>query len=510
MSSASPFLQVRLRAGAPPDVTGSPTQRLGQVDLPECLRTGQEIFGEWHWDGGRVVVRSCRFGFFPLYYYATDDEFAVSNSIERLIECGAPAELDEMALATFLRLGWHVGDDTVFRSIRMVPPDGEVRWAGGSIEVSGGYRFPRQQHLSRSAAIDGYGELFREAVRRRASKDVRCGLPLSGGRDSRHILLELNALGCRPSACYTTHSFPPYRQGNIRVAAMLCHRLGVAHRVVGQPGSRLAVEVRKNRRTSYGALEHAWAVGLYREISRSTSVTYDGLAGDALSADGYLNKEHAALYEQGRITELAENLVKSWSWRTGEDALARVLSADATRRFRKELAVERVARELSRHTSAVIPLSSFNFWNRTRRCGALLPFAIQQQAGITAATPYLDHDLFDFLGSFPAEMYMDKTFHTEAIHRMHPGLRDIPFDDDNTSPPKDSQWHHRRFLAEASAYLALRGSGKLVDRGTTARRLLSLAISAGGNLHRRMNWIAPLHVVCLTQLEALLSSARAP
>jgi hypothetical protein len=335
-------------------------------------------------------------------------------------------------------------------------------------------------------------------------------LPLSGGRDSRHILLELNALGCLPSACYTTHDFPPYREGNIRVATTLCRRLGVDLRVIGQPGSRFAAEVRKNRQTGCGAIEHAWAVGFYREISRSASVIWDGLAGDTLSAGHYLDEGQAALHEQGRMTELAESLVGSWSWRTGEETLARVLSADAARRFRKELAVERVARELSRHADAVNPLGSFNFWNRTRRCSALLPFAIHDQAGITAITPYLDHDLFDFLGSFPAEMYMDKTFHTEAIHRMHPGLRDIPFDDDNTSPPEDSQGHHRRFLAEAGAYLALRGSGKLVDRGTTARRLLSLAVSAGGNLHRRMNWIAPLHVVYLTQLEALLSSARAP
>ncbi len=489
-------------------MTGTPTERLGQVNLPESLHNGQEIFGEWNWDGKQVAVRNCRFGFFPLYYYATANEFGVSDSVEQLIECGAPPELDDGAVATFLRLGWLVGDDTIFRAIRMVPPNGQVHWSGGTPSVTGEYWFPTPQRLSRRAAIDEYGERFREAVRRRVSKEVSFGLPLSGGRDSRHILLALNALGCRPSVCYTTHDFPPYREGNIRIARLLCDRLGISHRVIGQPGSRLKAEIDKNRQTSYGAIEHAWAVDFYRQISRSTSIIYDGLAGDALSAGHYLDQGQADLFAQGQITDLAASLVDSWSWRVGEEALARVLSLDAARRFGRELAVERVAVELRRHGSAAIPLSSFNFWNRTRRCGALLPFAIHQRAGISAITPYLDHDLFEFLGSLPAEMYMDKSFHTETIHRMHPEFRDISFDGDETAPPKESNWHYRRFFAAASANVAVRGTGRLVNRGTTARRLLSLAIATGTDLRRRASWIAPLQVVYLTQLEALLSSSR--
>ncbi len=510
MSADAPFFRVRLKDGAA-QVEGDAACRLGQVALPEPLRTGQEVFGEWRWDGTQVVLRTCRYGFFPLYYYATANEFGVSSSLPRLIEGGAPTGLDDAALATFLRLGWLVGDDTVFRAIRTVPPNGEVRWSDGRLQVGGGHFYPRTQHLSRTAAIEGFGELFLEAVRRRTARDVPTVVPLSGGRDSRHILLAMAAVGCPPQACFTTHDLPPYREGNIRAAALLCARLGIEHRVVGQPASRLQAERRKNRDTGFCALEHAWAANLFAEISRSASIVYDGLAGDALSASAYLKQEQMELFERGRIEELAARLVENWSWRVGEEALGRILTDEAMRRFPKELAVQRVAQELATHAAAAIPLKSFNFWNRTRRATALSPFGVAQRAGVVAMTPYLDHEVFDFLASLPAGMLLDRKFHTDTIQRRYPEFRDVPFAGDLGAPLKQEPWHQRRFLAEAGLYLAASGGGGLLRRGRTAGRLLALAMSPAADLHKRAaNWIAPLHVVYLAQLAALCRGHVSP
>ena len=59
--------------------------------------------GSWQWDGPLVVVRNCRLGFSPLFYYATDKEYGVAPKVDRLLECGAPSELDDTELAVFLR-----------------------------------------------------------------------------------------------------------------------------------------------------------------------------------------------------------------------------------------------------------------------------------------------------------------------------------------------------------------------------------------------------------------------
>ena len=53
-------------------------------------------------NGACVVVRNCRLGFFPIFYYATDREFGVSPSVGRLLECGVSPDLDDAAMAAFI------------------------------------------------------------------------------------------------------------------------------------------------------------------------------------------------------------------------------------------------------------------------------------------------------------------------------------------------------------------------------------------------------------------------
>src|ERR687887_1704648 len=72
-------------------------------------RAGQRrdgIYGEWHWDGEELTVRNDRYGVLPLFFAERKDWLAVSPSIATLLEHGAPADLDEAALAVFFRLGF--------------------------------------------------------------------------------------------------------------------------------------------------------------------------------------------------------------------------------------------------------------------------------------------------------------------------------------------------------------------------------------------------------------------
>lgn len=488
------------------EASGITDARLGQVSLPAPLQTGRDVYAEWQWDGREVVVRNCRLGFFPVYYYATDKVFGVSPSIERLLAQRAPAELDDAAMAVYLRLGWTLGEDTVFRHIRTLPPGGTVRWSGGQVRVSGGMTHPAPQRMSRDEAIATYADLLRQAVRRRASPEVPYVLPLSGGRDSRSILLGLMTLGCRPQVCYTNHDFPPYRTQNIEIARQLAHRFELPHESLGQPRSRLAAELAKNRLNDFGAAENVWCVSLYAEIARRHpgAVVYEGSPGGTTYSQ-YCKPEHLRLLEQGRGAEAARDILDKWlHWQASEEALQRVLTPAAYSRFSADLAVERLQRELSRHLDAPNPLVSFYFWNRGRHVSAMQPFSIARRAGVMAVTPFLDQDLLDFRLSLPPDVNVDKAFHDAAIRLGHPMSGDMPYAGDTPSPPVEDDTHYRRLLLETVAYLATHGTGGLVRRGKLMQRLLALALSSG-NLRMRMRWTAPYAAIYLTQIESLLT-----
>lgn len=497
----APFLLVRMTpAGVVSE--GATEQTFGAAAPgPEPCLPG-DVHARWRWDGRTATLRTCRYGFFPLYYFASEKCFAASPSLSVLLSKGVPMEPDDQALAVFLRLGFPVGEDTVFRHIRVVPPNARITWSAGQLETEAIPYCVGPQQISRDEAIEGYIRLFRQAIRRRLPADGGFALPLSGGRDSRHILLELLEAGCKPKFCITTHEFPPYSEEDIRVAGLLAERAGVPHIVLRQPGSRIRAEVGKNRINGFGAMEHAWSLAMADYLAGKAGWVYDGIAGDFLSGGAQLVPEQVALYEQGRFEALARQLLSGWVSYPGYEAvLGRLLRPEFQRRFSLDAATERLSAVLARHADAPNPVGSFWVWERARRGIGLFTFGTLANRGIAAVAPYLDHDLFDFLSSLPSRMFLDKTFHTETIRRAFPRYADIPFEDPE-APLIRGNGHFRRLLLESAAYVAARATGKYLDKPYLVPRLIELALRPGIDVEKKMAYLAPMTAVYLAQLEA--------
>lgn len=454
------------------------------------------IFAEWSWDGQSLCLRNDRYGFYPLYYFSKPGgEFAVSTSIPQLVESGAPVDLDEAALAVFLRLGFFVGDDTPFKSIRAVPPSARFTWANGELQVSGQWPQVKADPINRTDAIDGYISLFREAIKRRVPVTADFALPLSGGRDSRHILFELYAAGYRPSFCLTTIKDTPGSFDDVNVARRLASVMNLPHVVLSQTGSRLERELSKNLATSFCTDENAWYLVVADYLRGRTTAVYDGIGGDILSAGLYLTQWRAKLFESGRLAELAQTFIYPYR----RERLAKLLPP---RKFGQDQAIERITAELSRHINAPNPVASFFLANRTRREIALAPYALLTEAG-TVFSPYLDHQLYDFLASLPASMFLDHSFHTDTINRAYPQFANIPYG--QKSIPWSRNYRARsRFALELMQYAYRDARPRLIHNPYLVRRLLRCPLD-----QRSSEWIEKMGVLAiyLIQLEKFCQTA---
>jgi asparagine synthase (glutamine-hydrolysing) len=379
-----------------------------RVALPDGRTDG--IYAGWRRAGETVHVDQDRYGFCPLFAWSTPDARVLSTDLAALLDRGAPRDLDLDALSVFLRVGFFLADDTPFRAIRAL--------------VSAPF-LTRPCALSRDEAIDGFIDLTRQSIRRRMPSSDYV-MPLSGGRDSRHILLELCDAGRAPRACVTVQHFPPRANDDELIAADVCARLGIEHRVLMQPPDRAAVERAKNIRTHFCTDEHAQFLVLADHLVAETAETYDGIAGDVLSQSAYLRPEIHALFERRDTAGLAAFILDGYGVMTSERALSRLLHPDIYRLVPRERALARLASEVERHFDAPNPSGSFFFWNRTRREIALSPYGVMR--GVTVFAPYLDVDLYDFLSSLPASLLMDRRLHTDAIARAFPQHAAIPYD----------------------------------------------------------------------------------
>ena len=411
--TAEPYFSARV-VGDRVEIKGVLACRLGHR-LPSAKGTRPDgVFAGWAWDGSRLEVCNDRYGFYPLYYFAADRYIGVSTSLHTLLALGAPRDLDEAALAVFLRLGCFIGDDTPFAAIRTVPPDADFTWRPGSLRVTGRLALGKAHGLDRDEAIDAYITLFRRAMEKRVGPDASTAVPLSGGQDSRHILFELATSGRTPSVAVTVRYPSPMRSEEVEAGAVTA-RLGV----LDQTDSIFNAMQRAIARQNLCSVDHAWILPLVDYVGGRFEAIYDGIGGDVLSAGLFLDRERLALFESGRLAALAEQLA-------GRPVIPPVPGASLGRRLNNGVAQERLRRELERHADAPNPLSSFIFWNRTRRCIGQSAYRLIQAVPLVFS-PYLDHEVYDLLAGLPASMLVDHDFHTEAIHRAYPWAAGLPY-----------------------------------------------------------------------------------
>lgn len=424
------------------------------------------IFVEWQWDGSRLDVQNDRYGIYPLYYSCHNGEIRISPSIHHVLAGSFPKTLDTAALSVFYRLGFFIGEDTPFERVRIMPPGSRLIWQQGKMTLERGSIEtppPADEVRSFDEAVEQYACLFEQAVARRPPPREGFTMPLSGGRDSRHILFALLKQGHRPANTITVRMRPPSANEDIRIARLLTNELGLPHQEIGNPDSFFQANLKDIELTNFCGSGHTWLLPVAAYLKNRTAALYDGLAGSVISGGFQVNEQKLALFREGRLEELARLLLR-------ESGMGSFLSSTLRKRFGEQLdesvAAEKLALELARHQHARHPLVSYIFWNRTRRGISLIPFSILADVP-NVYCPYLDHDVLDFLINLDASYSMGNALHDETIRRAYPEYAHIPFEQENARAPlgKNYSSYYRRSVREFLGYLATHpdriGSGLL-------------------------------------------------
>lgn len=465
----APCFQVRMEAGRA--VASGPAHvslghRLPRDDAPD-----DGIFAAWRWDGRRLTTDADRYGLYPLYYWASADGLALSTSMFRLLRAGAPADIDWQAYAVFKACGFYPGNDTVLDAVKVVPPLGRLTWEDGRLSVVDDFVPVPPRTLTREQAVDGLIETVRQAIRRRAPEGDDFAVLLSGGRDSRHILLELCAQGRKPRFALTGRRFAPDSNHDVTIAARVAGALGVPHRIVGPGPSWIDSLVVSDVRTNMTSTRRGWKLVLAEHLEANVKASFDGIGGDMLTGRSAVDADLMRLMEDGRHDELLARMVRPKSF-------ARSFVPAALRKeLNVEAASERLRPELQRHMGAANPLISFLFWNRTRRFDGSNPYGIFRNLP-TVYCPMLDHDVFDLLASLPSSLVADGRLHDEAIRRAHPKFASLAFEPDRTRRVRRPV---RCVLDHLRAIQLLRAvrPRRLMDQAAAVRWLAPGALSFG-------------------------------
>lgn len=470
-----PWFAARVKDGCV-EVEGDLSRSLGRRIAVAGRKEDEGVYLDWAWDGQKLVIENDRFGLYPLFYCVNKEGVSISPSLARVVRANSEKKLDYSALGVFFRMGHFIGGDTPFADVRFMPPNSVLTWEAGRLEI-----IPKgptmasasNQGLSFDEAVDQYRELFGRSISRRLPEDERFTVPVSGGRDSRHILLELARQGVRPRTCATVKYRPPATNEDTRIARLLAGRLEIEHVELEKPYSFFKAELYDVKLTNYCGGGHGWVQPVASNFAGKFRTIYDGLAGSVLSGGFMLAEQKVILFRDGGLKELARIVLGE---NKGEEALSKIFSGEFYKKIPLEAAVERLAVELEKHRDQPNPVLSFVFWNRTRRCVASIPFAIFHEVPVVHV-PYLDHDLFDFLFSLDVSVVEQNRLHDEVIRRSYPEFADVPYENKKAKAvfSKQDCSYYRNARVEFFSYLrgCTRSDCSKINRGYLFAKLVA-------------------------------------
>jgi asparagine synthase (glutamine-hydrolysing) len=156
---------------------------------PDCVRELDGMFGLAIWDNRThtLLLARDRAGEKPLFYAKAGDDILFASELQCMLQHpGISKDLDDVALADYLRLGYVLEPRTMFRAVRRVEAGTWIRFSDSGEQVVRYWdpaSFPIEDRAPR-AAVRETQRLMERAVEKQVMADVPVGVFISGGLDS--------------------------------------------------------------------------------------------------------------------------------------------------------------------------------------------------------------------------------------------------------------------------------------------------------------------------------------
>jgi asparagine synthase (glutamine-hydrolysing) len=204
--------------------------RYGDAAIPRL--EGMFALAIWDARTRRLLLARDRSGEKPLFYAECGDELVFGSEPKALLAYPAVArDLDEVAAATYVAMGYVHAPRTMHRAIRKLPPGHTLNADATGVRITSYWRADTIAPAA-TPAEPAIRDTLRGAVQRELMADVPLGIFISGGIDS-SFLLSQAAPAYAPGRLFTyTAGFGDPGYDETGPAALLARTFGTVHRVV--------------------------------------------------------------------------------------------------------------------------------------------------------------------------------------------------------------------------------------------------------------------------------------
>jgi asparagine synthase (glutamine-hydrolysing) len=260
----------------------------------------------------RIVIANDRYGFRPLYYAVSGGKFLFASEVKAILEDNSfKRELDDRTIADFFAFGEILGNKTFFNGIETIPPASILVYEAKDLRIQQYWdiHYKPDYSLSEDEIIDNLIHTSKSAMDIRMRDDLRYGIALSGGMDSRAVLASIDREQ-RNRVTAFTFGMPGCQE--IEVAQRVAERAGVHHLVKDLDVDDL---VNCTDRTVYlsdgmDTIAVSFLPYVYDAAREHVDVFYGGIALEVLLGGIYQNR---SIFESRSNEELSAILYRQMS-----------------------------------------------------------------------------------------------------------------------------------------------------------------------------------------------------
>jgi asparagine synthase (glutamine-hydrolysing) len=199
---------------------------------------GMFAFALWDRQERSLILVRDRIGIKPLYWGRIGKAVVFASELRAFAAVpGFRQEIDQVAMADYLRLNYVPAPNCIFKGLQKLDPGTQVRLDGnGNSEISQYWSLRdiavrgsmEPLKLSDDEATDRLDDLLRDAVGRRMLADVPLGAFLSGGIDSSLVVALMQAQSEQPVKTFTI-GFEEKAFNEAKFAKSIAKHLGTEH-----------------------------------------------------------------------------------------------------------------------------------------------------------------------------------------------------------------------------------------------------------------------------------------
>ncbi len=175
----------------------------------ECVDhfDGMFAFAIWDEKEKELFAARDRFGEKPFFYFIDKEQFVFASEMKALWAAGIERKVNLKLLFNYLTIGYvdnpNIPEETFYENIFKLPAASWLKFnflqksSFGQLSIENYWDIEienENKKITDSEAIEKFGTLFQQSVKRRLRSDVPVGTSLSGGLDSSSIIATLHQL----------------------------------------------------------------------------------------------------------------------------------------------------------------------------------------------------------------------------------------------------------------------------------------------------------------------------